>query len=213
MSSREFGRTCPLRPGTRWRGHHRVRHRIQRSERWTPSLIASSYGPLQSAGGVPFSQELLVKAERYNCVPPRGARISVVRDRPVSGVVAGRAGAGPSPGPSAASSGRSGAVRGSARMGPRSDGSDVRPLAIPDAANRFLRARRHFPSTAWASRPTGHGSLYAGRRVRPSRDGGPIPPSAPEAVRTRGSAPHRGGRTPAIPPAGATGLRRLRHDR
>ncbi len=76
MSSREFGRTCPLRPGTRWRGHHRVRHRIQRSARWTPSLIASSYGPLQSAGGVPFSQELLVKAERYNCVPPRGARIS-----------------------------------------------------------------------------------------------------------------------------------------
>jgi hypothetical protein len=131
VSSREFGRTCPLRPGTRWRGHHRVRHRIRRSERWTPSLIASSYGPLQSAGGVPFSQELLVKAERYNCVPPRGGPNFMVRDRQVS-VVAGRAGAGPSLGPRRPlGPARCGARM--ARMGRRPDGPPG-PLAIPDAA-------------------------------------------------------------------------------
>src|ERR1700733_11368507 len=83
-------------------------------------------------------------------------------------------------------------------------------LAIPDAAIGSLSAA----PAPWTRRfrPTVHGSLYAGRRVRPSGDGGPIPPARRGGAHS-GHAPHRRGRTPTIPPASATGLRRLRHDR
>ena len=56
---------------------------------WTPSLIFSSFAPLQTGGGVPFSRELLVNLGWNYRVPPRGAAVYLF-DRRTSVVATAR---------------------------------------------------------------------------------------------------------------------------